>query len=159
MADREQPYDPYIPSAGGNANAAGQGQNGNHRTAALQAVRFSQTPEPLESRQSPSAPPLVQSHSALPTLEQIRQLRESPLSRCDRTCSLSSHRSPEMDEAEFLSTCPIARDLTFGFSPFPQSDSFTDARIITGNRQHSRYHARQHQQSLRTRCSPRYPSG
>ncbi|KAF2190507.1 synaptobrevin [Zopfia rhizophila CBS 207.26] len=37
MADREQPYDPYIPS-GGNANAGGQGQGqGNQRTAALQA--------------------------------------------------------------------------------------------------------------------------
>ena len=38
MANREEPpYDPYIPSGG----AAGQqgGQNGNHRTAALQAVR------------------------------------------------------------------------------------------------------------------------
>jgi len=36
MADREQPYDPYIPSgerAGGSA-----GQHGNQRTAALQAV-------------------------------------------------------------------------------------------------------------------------
>jgi len=38
MADREQPYDPYIPSGGANnANAGGAGQNGNHRTAALQA--------------------------------------------------------------------------------------------------------------------------
>jgi len=38
MADREQPYDPYIPSGGANnANAGGTGQNGNHRTAALQA--------------------------------------------------------------------------------------------------------------------------
>ena len=35
MADREQPYDPYIPSGGQSA----QGQNGgNQRTAALQAV-------------------------------------------------------------------------------------------------------------------------
>ena len=34
MADREQPYDPYMPKQGD-----GQGQqNGNHRTAALQAV-------------------------------------------------------------------------------------------------------------------------
>ena len=38
MADREQPYDPYIP-AGGNAQGGAQGQSGNHRTAALQAVR------------------------------------------------------------------------------------------------------------------------
>jgi hypothetical protein len=38
MADREQPYDPYIPAGG----AGGQpGPNGNHRTAALQAVRHS----------------------------------------------------------------------------------------------------------------------
>lgn len=35
MADREQPYDPYIPS-GGNASQ----NNGNQRTAALQAVGF-----------------------------------------------------------------------------------------------------------------------
>lgn len=35
MADREQPYDPYIPAGGNNAGAsAGQG---NQRTAALQA--------------------------------------------------------------------------------------------------------------------------
>jgi vesicle-associated membrane protein 4 len=39
MADREQPYDPYIPSAGGapQGGAQGQGQGGNQRTAALQA--------------------------------------------------------------------------------------------------------------------------
>ncbi|KAF2017368.1 putative snare protein Snc2 [Aaosphaeria arxii CBS 175.79] len=36
MADREQPYDPYIPT-GGDANQGGQGQNGNQRTQALQA--------------------------------------------------------------------------------------------------------------------------
>ncbi|KAF2083358.1 synaptobrevin [Saccharata proteae CBS 121410] len=35
MADREQPYDPYIPS--GANNAGGSANNGNHRTAALQA--------------------------------------------------------------------------------------------------------------------------
>ncbi|KAF2135977.1 uncharacterized protein K452DRAFT_259808 [Aplosporella prunicola CBS 121167] len=34
MADREQPYDPYIPSGGNNAAGA---NGGNHRTAALQA--------------------------------------------------------------------------------------------------------------------------
>lgn len=38
MADREQPYDPYIPSAGGNASQGGQAQGGNVRTQALQAV-------------------------------------------------------------------------------------------------------------------------
>lgn len=38
MADRDQPYDPYIPSGGGNAQGA-QGQGGNVRTQALQAVR------------------------------------------------------------------------------------------------------------------------
>ena len=37
MADREQPYDPYIPSGGGQGGAGGQGA-GNQRTAALQAV-------------------------------------------------------------------------------------------------------------------------
>jgi hypothetical protein len=36
MAATEQPYDPYIPS-GSNGAPAG-GQNGNQRTAALQAV-------------------------------------------------------------------------------------------------------------------------
>lgn len=35
MADREQPYDPYIPSGG---NASQQQNNGNQRTQALQAV-------------------------------------------------------------------------------------------------------------------------
>jgi hypothetical protein len=38
MADREQPYDPYIPS-GGAQNGAGAQAGGNQRTAALQAVR------------------------------------------------------------------------------------------------------------------------
>jgi hypothetical protein len=39
MADREQPYDPYIPSGGQGGAAPGAGQNpGNQRTAALQAV-------------------------------------------------------------------------------------------------------------------------
>ncbi|CAA9960025.1 hypothetical protein CFE70_003467 [Pyrenophora teres f. teres 0-1] len=39
MSSREEPpYDPYIPSGGaGGQQGAGQGQNGNHRTAALQA--------------------------------------------------------------------------------------------------------------------------
>jgi len=38
MADREQPYDPYIPSGGANPSAGGANQNGgNQRTAALQA--------------------------------------------------------------------------------------------------------------------------
>jgi hypothetical protein len=39
MADREQPYDPYIPSSGAGGQAGAGGQNGNVRTAALQAVR------------------------------------------------------------------------------------------------------------------------
>ncbi|CAI6262536.1 unnamed protein product [Periconia digitata] len=37
MADREQPYDPYIPAGGNAPGAAAQGQNGNVRTQALQA--------------------------------------------------------------------------------------------------------------------------
>ena len=37
MADREQPYDPYIPSGGQGGQQGGQ-QPGNQRTAALQAV-------------------------------------------------------------------------------------------------------------------------
>lgn len=37
MAASEQPYDPYIPSGSAGAPAA-TGQNGNQRTAALQAV-------------------------------------------------------------------------------------------------------------------------
>ena len=38
MADREQPYDPYIPSGGAQGGAGAQA-GGNQRTAALQAVR------------------------------------------------------------------------------------------------------------------------
>ena len=43
MADREPPYDPYIPSGGPaqGGNAAG----GNQRTAALQAVRLLLAPQ------------------------------------------------------------------------------------------------------------------
>jgi hypothetical protein len=37
MADREQPYDPYIPSGGSAPGGAGA-NGGNQRTAALQAV-------------------------------------------------------------------------------------------------------------------------
>lgn len=37
MADREPPYDPYIP-AGGAAAGGSAAPNGNQRTAALQAV-------------------------------------------------------------------------------------------------------------------------
>ena len=43
MVQNEAPYDPYIPS--GSNGAQGNGQNGNQRTAALQAV--SCTPDPL----------------------------------------------------------------------------------------------------------------
>lgn len=39
MADREQPYDPYIPSGQG-APAGSTTHGGNQRTAALQAVRL-----------------------------------------------------------------------------------------------------------------------
>lgn len=38
MADREQPYDPYIPAGGSNNAAPGAQGQGNQRTAALQAV-------------------------------------------------------------------------------------------------------------------------
>lgn len=39
MADREPPYDPYIPAAGGAAPGGSAAPNaGNQRTAALQAV-------------------------------------------------------------------------------------------------------------------------
>ena len=34
----EAPYDPYIPAGGSGAPGAASGQNGNQRTAALQAV-------------------------------------------------------------------------------------------------------------------------
>jgi hypothetical protein len=52
MSNREEPpYDPYIPNGGA---AAGQGaQNGNHRTAALQAVRRH---PPMLPEQSDAAP-------------------------------------------------------------------------------------------------------
>ena len=39
MADREQPYDPYIP-AGGNQGGSAGAAPGNQRTAALQAVSY-----------------------------------------------------------------------------------------------------------------------
>lgn len=39
MADREQPYDPYIPSGGNQPR-----DNGNQRTAALQAVGLPSSP-------------------------------------------------------------------------------------------------------------------
>jgi hypothetical protein len=46
MAAAEQPYDPYIP-AGSAGAAGGSAQNGNQRTAALQAVSpFSKPPTP-----------------------------------------------------------------------------------------------------------------
>jgi len=38
MADREQPYDPYIPN--GQGGSSGAARDGNQRTAALQAVRL-----------------------------------------------------------------------------------------------------------------------
>jgi len=45
MADREAPYDPYIPAGGtANNNAPSGQQGGNQRTAALQAVGFSHLP-------------------------------------------------------------------------------------------------------------------
>jgi len=37
MANHEQPYDPYIPAAGAGGQQGAPGQNGNQRTAALQA--------------------------------------------------------------------------------------------------------------------------
>lgn len=49
MADREQPYDPYIPSGGAGGQQAAGGQNGNMRTAALQAVRSHRIPPALQS--------------------------------------------------------------------------------------------------------------
>ena len=38
MADREQPYDPYIPSGGQQGGQQTGARDGNQRTAALQAV-------------------------------------------------------------------------------------------------------------------------
>lgn len=49
MADREQPYDPYIPSGGAGGQQAAGGQNGNMRTAALQAVRSHRITPALQS--------------------------------------------------------------------------------------------------------------
>ncbi|PGG99425.1 hypothetical protein AJ79_08541 [Helicocarpus griseus UAMH5409] len=46
MADREQPYDPYIPS-GSSQPAGHSGNGGNQRTAALQAVGLSSSLPPL----------------------------------------------------------------------------------------------------------------
>jgi hypothetical protein len=49
MADREQPYDPYIPSGGAGGQQAAGGQNGNMRTAALQAVCSHRIPPEVQS--------------------------------------------------------------------------------------------------------------
>lgn len=46
MVQNEAPYDPYIPS--GSNGAQGNGQNGNQRTAALQAVSGTLHPTPGE---------------------------------------------------------------------------------------------------------------
>ena len=45
MADREQPYDPYIPA--GQTGGASAGQDGSQRTAALQAVGRIHLPRPI----------------------------------------------------------------------------------------------------------------
>ena len=47
MADREQPYDPYIPNGQGGSSGSGGARDGNQRTAALQAVRTSLLSLPL----------------------------------------------------------------------------------------------------------------
>jgi hypothetical protein len=55
MADREQPYDPYIPSGGAQGGAGAQA-GGNQRTAALQAVRTQFVPCCISSaRRRPTA--------------------------------------------------------------------------------------------------------
>lgn len=46
----EQPYDPYIPAGGQGATAtAGASQNGNQRTAALQAVSLPPLHDPFDN--------------------------------------------------------------------------------------------------------------
>lgn len=56
MADREQPYDPYIPSGGAQGGNGAQ-NGGNQRTAALQAVSPSRSRSIywLATRSAPSA--------------------------------------------------------------------------------------------------------
>lgn len=44
MADREPPYDPYIPAGGAGAPGGSAAPSGNQRTAALQAVSIASTP-------------------------------------------------------------------------------------------------------------------
>jgi vesicle-associated membrane protein 4 len=44
MADREPPYDPYIPAGGAGAPGGSATPSGNQRTAALQAVSIASTP-------------------------------------------------------------------------------------------------------------------
>lgn len=44
MADREPPYDPYIPSGGAAAPGGSAAPSGNQRTAALQAVSIASAP-------------------------------------------------------------------------------------------------------------------
>lgn len=44
MADREPPYDPYIPAGGAGAPGGSAAPSGNQRTAALQAVSIASAP-------------------------------------------------------------------------------------------------------------------
>lgn len=44
MADREPPYDPYIPAGGAAAPGGSATPSGNQRTAALQAVSITSAP-------------------------------------------------------------------------------------------------------------------
>jgi len=104
MADREQPYDPYIPSAGGNANAAGQGQNGNHRTAALQAVCLLHFLPPFWSRRdlrstccTTAGPGAFSASSASKNVECSPQMDDAIMPR-----SIPAFAATPTDEAELL---------------------------------------------------------
>ncbi|KAB8336977.1 hypothetical protein FH972_021281 [Carpinus fangiana] len=64
MADREQPYDPYIPAGGAPAPGASAQQGGNQRTAALQAEASSEIKQKLTQ---PSSKSTTQSASCATT--------------------------------------------------------------------------------------------
>ena len=79
MADREQPYDPYIPSGGAQGGAGAQA-GGNQRTAALQAVRASSRLTPtsrLPARRRLAT--VVQSFRARNSLDAVKAIFWTPM--------------------------------------------------------------------------------
>jgi hypothetical protein len=160
MSSRDEPpYDPYIPSGGaGQQGGQGQGQNGNHRTAALQAVRhnlrFFARAERCGS--------VRMSH-----IVHRRQL----LLRCGGWAGLADSLHQRCDSHSTRPPCPCTVALRcthmrcYNQSCESRSSNcfmlcvtlFADS--YPGNRQHRRHYARQHQQGLRARRTPRLAAG